>query len=127
MKYIINIFTVALLLTFTSCDMEPMTSIGFNTSFHEYSSGLSVLHVSNPQVEFRLSGDVILYEGEICIQFLSSKGDTAYNETFSTPGIHRINARVNSQPAYWRLKYYSRDGKGKLNIHAYLKDDYLAN
>jgi hypothetical protein len=100
-----------------SCEKQAQGRIGFNSSVNPDSRGLSILHVNNTVEYIYLEGIFILEEGEAEIKLLNPQGYTVIFRHIKAPASFKINEVIEAVPGFWKLKYTSDRGYGKIDLH----------
>lgn len=110
------IFLVALIVILASCEKETHINLGFDTSIERNSSGVLIAHVSRDVNSIYLTGYVSLTEEEVHLSLLNSGGFAVYSKTIIAPVELQISELYEAKPGYWKLKYTSKEGVGKIDL-----------
>jgi len=117
MKTIIIILTGISLMLFSSREKDSEIRYGFDCQYFEDSKGLSIMAVNKDVKSIYLYGSVEIEEGEVYVELINPKGDTAYDFTLNNRDKLEVNKTFKAEPGYWKLKYKSYDGRGNINLH----------
>ena len=112
----INIFLVALIVLFASCEKEPHINLGFDTPIERNSSGVLIAHVSSDVNSIHLTGHVSLTAGEVHLSLLNSGGFEVYSKTIIAPVELPIDEMYEAKTGYWKLRYTSKEGVGNIDL-----------
>ena len=106
-------------LVFSSCqDHHFENSFGFNTTYNQNSTGLTIMDVKQSAQFVYLEGKVTANSGELEILLIDGNGVTQYHKLIKNEdSIVTINVKIIASPGYWKLRYKSNQAVGSINLH----------
>lgn len=105
------------LLLFAACSKDQLQHIGFNSTFDQQSTGLSIMHLKQDVAFVRLEGTIRIDEGSVRIELLNPDGNAIFSTVLQAPDEVYINRNFGATKGYWHFKYQSLGGRGKINLH----------
>lgn len=117
----ITLFVIIIFLA-NSCEIEPVQRFGFDSQYGKNSKGLTLISVDESTDQIRLFGSVVVTEGELTAELIAPGGEIVFYETAFAPDTLKIGRTFTAEPGIWRLRYYSQQGTGIINLHAILLD-----
>lgn len=119
MKTTILQISILIALLIGSCAKEPFIRFGFSTTFNENSRGLSIMKVASDLKVVNLTGGIKVYEGKVVLELYDPDGDQIFSKQFEGPATYEIHEVYNATSGYWKLRYSSIGGTGRLSVHLY--------
>lgn len=117
MKRFIQILVVIIVFVFNSCEIEPLSRVGFNSSIGKDSSGLTILDVKSNNEPVFLVGTMVITEGIVEVELINPEGIAIYSKRFQSSASSKIDESFHAVPGYWKLKYKSYQGVGNIDLH----------
>jgi len=117
MKKLITFIGGTLIVLMISCQKESFIRFGFDSHINKNSGGLVIADISNREKLIYLNGLITLTEGKLLVCLLATNGDSIYTETILAPDEMSINETFEASPGYWKLKYKSNEGVGKIDLY----------
>lgn len=108
---------LALLCICAACHKEPLIRYGFDTEVRRHSQGLIVFHADESHHTLLLDGQLSLKEGSLLVELINPLGTRSFSKQFSGAQIWEIHETIEAITGYWKLKYSSNEGEGKLVLH----------
>jgi hypothetical protein len=121
MTRMITLFVIIILLM-NSCETEQIQRFGFDSQYGINSTGLTIFSVSPSTDLIRLSGSIVVTEGELTAELITPCGETVFFDTVYSPDTLNIGRNFTAEPGVWKLKYTSIHGAGIITLHAILID-----
>jgi hypothetical protein len=116
MKYKGIIYLIPLMLLLSSCEKMDYNHFGFNTDIKADSHALVIMDAKNNGTNILLIGNIKLDEGKIRLELIRPDGTKAFLEEIIAPAIVNFDEEFAFQSGYWRLSYWSKDGKGRIDL-----------
>ncbi|MBK9290440.1 MAG: hypothetical protein IPM52_02225 [Bacteroidetes bacterium] len=116
MKRIVNI-SFGLLLLILACQKEPFIRHGFNTELKQGSTGYVVVFSAENNKTLLLQGSISINSGSLLIELIDPHGEKCFSKRISDPGTWQINESFGAYSGYWKLRYQSIEGEGKISLH----------
>ncbi len=117
MKKLITFIGGTMFVLIISCQKESFIRFGFDSHINKNSDGLVIADISNREKLIYLNGLITLTEGKLLVCLLAPNGDSIYTETILAPDEMSINVTFAARPEYWKLKYKSNEGVGKIDLY----------
>jgi hypothetical protein len=117
MKKLFTFIGLILIVLMISCQKESFIRFGFDSPINKNSDGLVIADISNREKLIYLNGFITLTEGKLLVCLLAPNGDSIYTKTILATDELIINETFAARPGYWKLKYKSKEGVGKINLH----------
>lgn len=117
MKKINIIICLIFIVLLVSCKKEPSINFGFDSPINKNSDGLIIADISHNVQNFCLNGFISIAEGEVELNLINPNGVAVYSKTIVGPIELNIDEIFEAKPGYWKLKYFSREGVGEIDLH----------
>ena len=117
MKRINVLFFIAFFVLLVSCEKELCINLGFDSTIDKNSNGLLIANISLEVEIIYLRGVICLLEGELLINLINSDGVAVYSKKIIAPTELHINEVYIAKYGSWKLKYSSKEGIGKIDLH----------
>ncbi len=75
------------------------------------------MNVGNGPQTISLKGDIVVKEGEIMVELISSDDEIVFINHLKSPESLTVNESFQAVPGKWKLKYRSIEGTGSLALH----------
>lgn len=115
--HLFNLVLVVLLFL-CYCESETYNRYGFDCTFEQNSTGITLMGVNSKAGTIILQGEVYMDKGEIKVEFLNPDGYIVYTQNFFAPGNYFINETFKATHGTWKLRYTSIAGTGTIDLHA---------
>ncbi len=119
MKKTVLAILISGITLFSTCkhDSEDYSRTGFDSEYGKTSDGLTIMAVGQDITTIFLKGNIYVETGSVKVLLSDPDSSSVYLETFNAPCDTVINTCFSSTPGYWKLKYESIQGNGKINLH----------
>lgn len=111
---------VIIIFLANSCETEPMHRFGFDSQYGKSSKGLTIFSVDSATDQVRLTGSIVVTEGELTAELITPGGEIIFFDTVFAPDTLKIGRTFTAEPGIWKLKYTSLHGSGIITLHAIL-------
>ncbi len=102
-----------------SCHKEFDINFGFDSPIDSSSNGLVIAKISQNVEKIYLSGFINLAKGEVDVYLTNPEGIAVYSKTIVAPIELNISETFEAKTGYWKLKYISKGGAGKIDLHLF--------
>lgn len=117
MKKASTFIYMTVIVLMISCEKELDINFGFNSAINRNSKGLVIADISDNVEKIYLNGYVRLKEGEVELKLLNPNGVAIFSKTLVAPIEFEINETFDATNGYWKLRYKSNEGIGKIDLH----------